>query len=157
MSVAVGAEAGPSPAVRRTSFGRIPGPNRGQRADRGRMEMAAWAARQSLARLPGWVCGCGFDPRGVAGRNTEGPKGAGQETVTVVSVAKSETIMCKDADKNPEDAKPPTQGIACRECGCRHLYTTRVRKVYDGMVRRRRQCRSCGFEFTTHEFDLGKK
>lgn len=42
-------------------------------------------------------------------------------------------------------------GIACKRCGCRHHATLDVRRVRDGRIRRRRECRHCTLQFVTFE------
>jgi len=56
----------------------------------------------------------------------------------------------KDAKKDGQ------QGIACGKCGCKWLRVLYTRKVYGGFIRRRRECRFCGFRFSTHEKPLGE-
>lgn len=48
------------------------------------------------------------------------------------------------------DAEEP-KGIPCRRCGCCQHYTIETRKIPNGRLRRRRQCRYCGLRFTTYE------
>ncbi len=43
-----------------------------------------------------------------------------------------------------------TDGIPCRDCGCRHSYVVRTVKI-GATVRRTRRCRNCGREFYTVE------
>ena len=42
-------------------------------------------------------------------------------------------------------------GIECRKCGCRHHCTLYTRPQAGDRIARRRQCRNCGYEFTTYE------
>jgi transcriptional regulator NrdR family protein len=51
------------------------------------------------------------------------------------------------------------KGLICRDCGCRHFYTTHTEPLKDGRIRRRRECRHCGRKVVTMELpsvDLGK-
>lgn len=41
-------------------------------------------------------------------------------------------------------------GLACPQCGCRHLPAVRSRRVKNRMVRTR-ACRACGHQLTTSE------
>ena len=45
---------------------------------------------------------------------------------------------------------PRSQGLACRQCGCRHFLTVYTRPRGDGIVRRKR-CRNCGKAIMTRE------
>ena len=49
---------------------------------------------------------------------------------------------------------PRSQGLVCRQCGCRHFLTVYTRPRGDGIVRRKR-CRNCGKAITTREKMLG--
>jgi hypothetical protein len=50
----------------------------------------------------------------------------------------------------PSQPKAP-KGIPCSRCGCTHHFTSHVRPLDDGRVRRYRICRHCGRRFTTTE------
>ena len=43
-----------------------------------------------------------------------------------------------------------SQGLVCRQCGCRHFLTVYTRPRGDGIVRRKR-CRHCDKAITTRE------
>lgn len=45
---------------------------------------------------------------------------------------------------------PRSQGLVCRQCGCRHFLTVYTRPRGDGIVRRKR-CRHCGKAIMTRE------
>lgn len=45
-------------------------------------------------------------------------------------------------------------GLECPHCGCRHFHTVDVRGTRMGRVRRRRECRHCGWRCTTLEVRL---
>jgi len=52
---------------------------------------------------------------------------------------------------SPNRMLPPrTQGLVCRQCGCRHFLTIYTRPRGDGIVRRKR-CRNCGKAIMTRE------
>lgn len=46
------------------------------------------------------------------------------------------------------------QGIRCPKCGCAHLRVIYTRKTWGGALRRRRECRNCGYRITTTERSL---
>ena len=45
-------------------------------------------------------------------------------------------------------------GLECRLCGCRHFNVIWIRHRPDGTIRRRRQCRHCGWQLTTTELPI---
>lgn len=50
-------------------------------------------------------------------------------------------------------ANQQEEGPTCKECGCRHHYTSDLARLAGGRIRRRRVCRHCGHAFTTYERD----
>jgi len=54
--------------------------------------------------------------------------------------------MSDEKKKSPEP-----KGLVCRRCGCQHFEVTHTEKIKGGLIRRRRQCRHCGFKFVTFE------
>ena len=48
------------------------------------------------------------------------------------------------------DAREPSEGIPCAECGCRHSYVVRTERLGE-VIRRTRQCRYCGSRYYTTE------
>ncbi len=48
---------------------------------------------------------------------------------------------------------PRTQGLVCRQCGCRHFLTVYTRPRGDTIMRRKR-CRNCGKAIMTREKTL---
>jgi len=59
------------------------------------------------------------------------------------------------ADALPE--APPVDGLTCRKCGCHHFRVVDTRrdsardKEGGGCIRRRRECRHCGWRVWTTE------
>jgi hypothetical protein len=45
-------------------------------------------------------------------------------------------------------------GVVCRECECREFRVVKTTPLYDGRIRRRRECRHCGKRLTTVERSL---
>jgi len=43
------------------------------------------------------------------------------------------------------------RGVRCPKCHCGHVPVLYTRKVANGGIRRRRECRACGRRFTTYE------
>ena len=54
------------------------------------------------------------------------------------------------ADFQQEDDR----GLVCPECGCRHFDVLETVPAPAGKIRRRRQCRNCGWRTTTVEMRL---
>ena len=42
-------------------------------------------------------------------------------------------------------------GLSCRACGCQHLRVVYLRRLPNGQVLRRRECRHCSRRVTTRE------
>ncbi len=53
------------------------------------------------------------------------------------------------------DDQKDQRGLACRQCGCRHLIVIYTRPASGGRLVRRRECRNCGKRFTTYEKPAG--
>jgi len=49
----------------------------------------------------------------------------------------------------PEFKEVP--GIRCPRCGCAHWYVTHTERLPGDRIRRRRQCRHCGYRTVTVE------
>jgi len=45
---------------------------------------------------------------------------------------------------------PTAEGLVCPKCGCRHFLVADTRRAA-GSIRRRRQCRNCGWRIWTRE------
>jgi transcriptional regulator NrdR family protein len=45
----------------------------------------------------------------------------------------------------------PVKGISCPKCGCRHFNVLETRPTNNNRLRRRKECRHCGYRVTTHE------
>jgi transcriptional regulator NrdR family protein len=43
-------------------------------------------------------------------------------------------------------------GVCCPRCGCRHVPTVGTYRIADATTRRYRECRHCGYRFTTTEY-----
>ncbi len=56
----------------------------------------------------------------------------------------SETTTTRKRDPEP-------RGILCPKCGCAHFEVIYTRRIPDGAIRRRRECRHCGRRVTTTE------
>jgi transcriptional regulator NrdR family protein len=54
------------------------------------------------------------------------------------------------AKKKPVPAEP-TKGLVCPKCECRHFHVVEVSPLPEGKIRRRRECRHCGFRISTTE------
>ena len=46
------------------------------------------------------------------------------------------------------------KGLTCRKCGCKHFRVIYTREHYESSMRRRRECRHCGYRITTLEKPL---
>jgi transcriptional regulator NrdR family protein len=42
-------------------------------------------------------------------------------------------------------------GVCCPKCGCKHVPAVGTYRVSDGVMRRYRECRNCGYRLTTTE------
>ena len=51
---------------------------------------------------------------------------------------------------NTREPEKKTKGLACHQCGCRHLFVDNTRKI-KGKIIRYRRCRNCGGHVTTCE------
>lgn len=58
--------------------------------------------------------------------------------------------MARNKRKVYGESAERTDGIPCRECGCRHSYVIRTERIGES-VRRTRRCRNCGWTFYTIE------
>ena len=56
-----------------------------------------------------------------------------------------------DDKRKRVQAKVPTVGLECPDCGCGHWETVYTRPGPAGKIIRRRQCRHCGRRMTTVE------
>ncbi|TWT40501.1 transcriptional regulator NrdR [Phycisphaerae bacterium RAS1] len=59
--------------------------------------------------------------------------------------------MSKKNAKTPPSWGRPNYGLECRECGCKEFFTLETRPIWNGRIRRRRECRHCGKRVTTLE------
>lgn len=46
---------------------------------------------------------------------------------------------------------PDAPGLLCPDCGCKHFRVIYTRAAARGRIRRRRECRYCGYRLTTME------
>lgn len=51
--------------------------------------------------------------------------------------------------------KADERGLECPRCGCGHFEVVETRPAPGGRIRRRRECRHCGWRITTLEMRLG--
>jgi len=42
-------------------------------------------------------------------------------------------------------------GLVCRACGCQHFLVVYLKRLPNGVLMRRRECRHCGKRITTRE------
>lgn len=52
-----------------------------------------------------------------------------------------------DVQRQPDSQR----GIRCPKCGCGHFRVVYTRPAWGGTLRRRRECRYCGYRITTTE------
>ena len=49
---------------------------------------------------------------------------------------------------------PDARGLTCPRCGCHHFRVVETRRVEGGRIRRRRECRHCGWRVSTVEREV---
>ena len=59
------------------------------------------------------------------------------------------------AEPNEDKDTQQAAGLECRRCGCQHFRVIYTRRVRNGQLVRRRECRHCGKRMTTIEQEKG--